>query len=350
MDAISDPTFFHSKLKHQVSEETPSLLTVILDTNPSVWGFENEESNLLEALKSVIVFLNAHLAFNSANQVAVIAAYSNGVKYLFPRDKTKVSETSNGKDIKTKLNIIDSKMYTQFRKVDEAVLEELYNLFEMEQKLYTDMKNNDNKDSNTKFVKSSLAGALSSSLTYVNRILKENLNLKSRILIVSSGSKNERQSEVFQYIPIMNCIFTASKLKCPIDVVKIGGNPQATFLQQATDATNGVYLHVESTKGLIQYLSTAMFIDPTLRRIIVKPNQGIVDFRTSCFLTGKVVAIGFVCSVCLCVLSVIPSGNRCPACDCEFDEKIIKKMKRKPIGKNGNGGVSTNRINKQAKK
>ena len=124
-------------------------------------------------------------------------------------------------------------------------------------------------------------------------------------------------------------------MKCPIDVVKIGGSIESTFLQQATDATNGVYLHVENTRGLIQYLSTAMFIDPSLRNVIVKPNQGSVDFRTSCFLTGKVVAVGFVCSVCLCVLSVIPPGQKCPACDSPFDSKIIARLKRKPVLSNG---------------
>ncbi|KAL6942129.1 hypothetical protein ACO0QE_003295 [Hanseniaspora vineae] len=404
MDNITDPAFYQNKLKNFVTEETPSLLTLVIDTNPAIWGFDEEkdESELINALESLVVFLNAHLAFNTSNRVCVIAAHAQGIQYLYPKanndlvdaydenvtkstlekkvfeeenwHKPVMSEENEEEDWlkpleqpnaskdgntnimedgfvhKKKSNIINKEMYAPFRKVDEAVLEELYQLFETEKaRTMTEKQQQQQqqqqdsqggvKSNSTKVTKSSISGAMSAALTYIHRTLKDNINLRARMLVVTSGSKNEEKSEIFQYIPIMNCIFTASKLKCPIDVVKIGGTPQATFLQQATDATNGVYLHVENTKGLIQYLSTAMFIEPALRQIIVKPTKGTVDFRTSCFLTGKVVAIGYVCSVCLCVLSLIPPGNKCPACGCEFDEKIIKRLKRKPVVKKLSNGV-----------
>ncbi|KAL6939682.1 hypothetical protein ACO0RG_003527 [Hanseniaspora osmophila] len=401
MDNITDPAFYQNKLKNFVTEETPSLLTLVIDTNPAIWGFDEDkdESELINALESLVVFLNAHLAFNTSNRVCVIAAHAEGIQYLYPKTNNDLIEAYEENATKTQLekkvfeeenwhkptsleeneeedwlkpldqpktaedekadmmgdglfhkknsNIINKEMYAPFRKVDEAVLEELYHLFEMErarsmaekQQQQQESQDGEQNTTNRKVTKSSISGAMSAALTYIHRTLKDNLNLRARMLVVTSGSKNEEKSEIFQYIPIMNCIFTASKLKCPIDVVKIGGTPQATFLQQATDATNGVYLHVENTKGLIQYLSTAMFIEPALRQIIVKPTKGTVDFRTSCFLTGKVVAIGYVCSVCLCVLSLIPPGNKCPACGCEFDEKIIKKLKRKPIVKKVSNGV-----------
>lgn len=324
MDAITDPTFHSTKPKSQYAEETPSLLTVIIDTAPQLWAeLDNERhqnANIITVLESVIVFLNAHLAFNSSNKVAVIAAHSQGIKYLYPKSYTNHNEgnTSNSSPLSKDLSIINNDMYRQFRNVDETLVEELYNLFQEEKR---------EVDKITQ--KSTLAGAMSAGLTYINRIAKElsTISLKSRLLVITCGSGGGRD-EIFQYIPIMNCIFSATKLKCPIDVVKIGGRRESTFLQQTTDATHGVYLHVESTQGLIQYLSTAMFIDPSLRQIIVKPSQGSVDFRTSCYLTGKVVAIGYICSVCLCVLSIIPPGNRCPACDSEFDERVIAKLKK----------------------
>ncbi|SCW01263.1 LAFE_0D08724g1_1 [Lachancea fermentati] len=324
MDAIADSAFQPTKAKSAVTEETPSLLTVIVDTTPKLWAELDKEShqdaNLISALQSLIVFLNAHLAFNSANQVAVIAAHSSGLKYLFPTTSS-VNQTTAQKS--GDLSIISTDMYRQFRNVDETVLEELYNLLKLEKS---------QPEPGNGIRKSALSGAMSAGLTYINRVTKEqdNISLKSRLLVITCGSSGGKD-EGFQYIPIMNCIFSATKTKCPIDVVKIGGTQESTFLQQATDATNGVYLHVNSTEGLIQYFSTAMFIDPSLRPIIVKPNQGSVDFRTSCYLTGKVVAVGFVCSVCLCVLSVIPPGNKCPACDSEFDEHVINRLKRKPV-------------------
>lgn len=318
MDAISDPTFQQTKPRSHLAEETPSLLIVVVDTAPRLWAELDNESNqdgrMIETLKSLLVFLNAHLAFNNSNQVAVIAAHSHGIKYLYPKSSSNHSTSRKNKD----LSIINNDMYRQFRNVDETFVEELYDLFQQEKERAGEVTQ-----------KSTLAGAMSAGLTYVNRVSKEleTISFKSRLLVVTCGSGGGTD-EIFQYIPIMNCIFSATKLKCPIDVVKIGGSKESTFLQQTTDATQGVYLHVESTEGLIQYLATAMFIDPSLRQIIVKPNQGSVDFRTSCYLTGKVVAIGYICSVCLCVLSVSPPGNRCPACDSEFDERVVSKLKK----------------------
>lgn len=316
MDAIADPNFQQTKSRANATEDVPSLLTVILDISPRLWAefdhVKGEKTSIISVLKSLIVFLNGHLAFNGANQVAVIAAYSQGIQYLYPRNTS-----NNSKD----LSIVNPNMYRRFRNVDEALVEDFYELFKKEDGLI-----------DQKVQKSTLSGAMSAGLAYTNRISKEyeSLGIKSRVLVITCGSSREKD-EIFQYIPIMNCIFSASKLKCPIDVIKIGGNKESTFLQQTTDATNGVYIHLDSTAGIIQYLSTAMSIDPSLRHIIVRPTQGSVDFRTSCYLTGKVVAIGFICSVCLCVLSVIPPGHKCPACDSEFDERVIAKLKKKPV-------------------
>lgn len=332
MDAIADPTFQQTKARSIHTEELPSLLTVVLDTSPKSWTKFDEETgekdNILHVLQALIVFLNAHLSFNTSNQVAVIAAHSQGIKYLYPKNKDTTNNNRTDNNSKTDnvssssdQSIISPGMYRRFRNVDETLIEEVVKLFKEEK---------ERVDKATQ--KSTLPGAMSAALAYTNRLLKEfeALSLKSRIMVMTCGNTDQKE-EIFQYIPIMNCIFSATKIKCPIDVVKIGGLKESTFLQQTTDATNGVYLHVDSTKGLIQYLTTAMFIDPSLRQIIVKPNQGSVDFRTSCYLTGRVVAVGYICSVCLCVLSIIPPGNKCPACDSEFDERVIAKLKKRPV-------------------
>ncbi|CCE61443.1 hypothetical protein TPHA_0A03670 [Tetrapisispora phaffii CBS 4417] len=332
MDAISDPAFQNTQIHSLNSDETPSLLTVIIDTSPRLWaeldGDMKEDGSIIKVLRSMLVFLNAHLATNNANKVAVIAAHSQGIKYLYPintshANKNKTNEISTSKK---DLAIINPNMYRQFRNVDESLVEEIYKIFQKEKAEYLEKPKQ----------KSTLAGAMSAGLTYINRIVKneENYTLKSRLVVITCGGNaytDNKVEEVIQYIPIMNCIFSATKMKCPIDVVKIGGSSESTFLQQATDATSGIYLYVKDYHGLIQYLLTAMFIEPSLRSTIVKPNSKSIDFRTSCYITGKVVAVGFICSICLCVMSILPPNNKCPACDSVFDEKVIVKLKRKPI-------------------
>ena len=40
--------------------------------------------------------------------------------------------------------------------------------------------------------------------------------------------------------------------------------------------------------------------------------------------------LGYVCSVCLCIMSQLPQSGKCPACDSEFDKKIIQDLNREP--------------------
>jgi len=100
MDAIADPNFKHQTSKINATEESPSLLTVIIDITPQLWtefdGKTGKKGNILDVLRSLIVFLNAHLAFNISNQVAVIAAHSQGIKYLYPKNSSNTE--SNGSD------------------------------------------------------------------------------------------------------------------------------------------------------------------------------------------------------------------------------------------------------------
>ena len=177
MDAIADSVIHPTKSKAQEIEDTPSLLTVVMDTSIHSWvqlrkqssGEGANENQLIEALKSIVVFLNAHLAFNSANQVCIIAAHSKGIKYLYPSADSVSSKS-----------MVSSDMYRGFRNVDEIVVEQWYSLF----------KDEAEGDESKVSMKSSLSGAMSSALTYVNRILKENenTNLRSRLLVITCGT------------------------------------------------------------------------------------------------------------------------------------------------------------------
>lgn len=119
--------------------------------------------------------------------------------------------------------------------------------------------------------------------------------LTARILIVSvSGDLAS------QYIPIMNGIFACQRLHIPIDILKLAGD--TVFLQQAADATGGIYMAPtgEHIGGLLQYLMMAYLPDQEARKCLVLPGEGeAVDFRAACFCHRRVVDVGFVCSICL---------------------------------------------------
>jgi transcription initiation factor TFIIH subunit 3 len=144
----------------------------------------------------------------------------------------------------------------------------------------------------------SLAALADSENTHVDRI-----PLTSRILIISVSGDLANQ-----YIPVMNSIFAAQRKKIPIDILKLAGD--TVLLQQASDATGGVYMKPERPEGLLQYLMMAFLPDATARNSLVIPSAGGVDFRAACFCHRKVVDIGYVCSVCLSSMSnqIMPTG------------------------------------------
>lgn len=321
MDAIADKTFKTEAHNLQHSNDSPSLLTVIIDTNPLIWSQVQEQPeatgdstlSFTSMLESLTVGINAHLALNNANEVAVIANHHTGAHFLYPVKKKEQVEKTNGEH-----KFVQKEMYRQFRMIDESFLSSAFELFQT----------SGDDEQSIKPPKNSLSASLSLALTYINkRQHTSTTSIKTRILIV-----NVTQDTHLKYIPIMNSIFAAQKLHIPIDVAQLSTTQDSTFLQQASDATNGVYLKIETTKtALIQYLTTVFFLDPSIRPIVIAPSNGDIDFRASCYLTGKIVDMGFVCSVCLCILSLIPNDRKCPACESEFEANVVKKLLKKPV-------------------
>ncbi|ONH69496.1 RNA polymerase II transcription factor B subunit 4 [Cyberlindnera fabianii] len=323
MEAIADKAF--------TTEAPQKALT-------AQWHQLGDKKALRKVLESLTIAMNAHISLNNANRVAIIASHSDGARFIYPAEATHASndtsrtvpppdstedtpmpDTANGSKSTTPepkastSKFVSSQMYRQFKVVDDAFFENVLSLFTSEIP--------------SKPPRNSLSSSLSHALAYINKTQNIDPAMKARILIV-----NVSPDEHIKYIPIMNCIFAAQKMKIPINVCQLSGD--ATFLQQAADATSGVYLHIEDIDGLVQYFSTAFFVDPSLKSILIKPTSGNIDFRASCFKTGKVVDIGYVCSVCLCILSEVPEDEKCPACDSEFDPHVIKKLKRRPaVGK-----------------
>lgn len=372
MDAISDRAFTETAATtaqniHKVIDETPSHLTVILDVHPLEWKNYMEKHENVEfrhVTSAMLVMLNSHLALNSGNEVSLYVANSfyHGAKRMFPvNDEAEADEEGtvekkdnnstgeNNEDTKMndededdedegikarprikendnsnkngKRSLLKSKgIYGQFKVIDEKILEALDKMYKVEPERLRQIIS---KDKN--FVKGTMTGAISSALTAINKLQKseDKLNMKARVMIISVSGDN-----TLPYVSMMNTIFAAQKMKVSLDVCKLG--EKSIFLQQTSDATNGVYIDIKHPSGLIQYMSSALFIEPLLRPIVVLPTNTSVDFRASCFVSNKVVDIGYVCSVCLCILSMVPSDERCPTCFSKFEHKLITRMKRKP--------------------
>jgi len=288
---------------------SPSLLVILLDTNPHAWALLSSTLPLSKAIANILVFINAHLAVNNANSVAVVASHSHRAVWLYPRPP------SSSEDVHMEDEIIGSienaNKYRPFALIEKSVLTSLRELI-----------NTTTEDDVSTSTTTQMAGALTLALSCINKATisysggsidsKPTLNtdntelsvgLQSRILVISvSGDL------AHQYIPIMNSTFAAQRLRIPIDILKLAGD--TVFLQQASDATKGIYMQLRSPQGLLQYLMMAFLPDQSSRKHLVAPTEEVVDFRAACFCHKKVVDIGFVCSICLSICSILRATRR----------------------------------------
>lgn len=347
-------------------EPPPSLLTIILDTNPNAWALLAPTLPLSAAIANLLVFINAHLAFNNSNKVAIIASHTQRAEFLYPIPSQDDSSQANGSpqngahdglDGDTRMAgsdegsgtaaADDANHYLPFRHIQTTLLSAMSKLYKAT-----------SPESLTPTT--SIAGALTLALTYINKqsialstttSSKTNADplvapsdpnsitpatLNPRILILSvSGDL------AHQYIPIMNTIFACQRLTIPIDICKIAGD--SVFLQQASDATHGTYIALTHPRGLLQYLMLGFLPDQSSRKYLVPPTAVGVDFRAACFCHRKVVDVGFVCSICLSIFCSPPEGAICLTCGThlqlgEYGGKPAVVAKRKKKRKKGVDG------------
>lgn len=320
----------------------PSLLTIILDTNPNAWALLADTLPFSRVVANLLVFINAHLAFNHANKIAIIASHTLRAEFLYPtpthRNSTKPdepdSEAGDANSLDEHFSADDANKYRPFRLIQETLVASLSHLLATTP-----------ATSLPAVPTTSIAGALTLALTYSGKqpllmssvaptnnpsLSKESASppLLSRILILSvSGDL------AHQYIPIMNSIFACQRLSIPIDIAKIAGD--TVFLQQASDATRGTYVKLEHPQGLLQYLMMAFLPDQISRRNLVNPTQVGVDFRAACFCHRDVVDVGFVCSICLSIFCSAPDGGNCLTCGTQLrfgkygGKPAVRSKKRK---------------------
>ncbi|KAG0274901.1 RNA polymerase II transcription factor B subunit 4 [Linnemannia exigua] len=215
------------------SEDDSNLLVMVIDTNPFEWEHPSAPLKLNEALQHILAFMNAHLAGRHDNKLAVIASHVGVSKFLYPTP----NETIPGGKVQTKK---DANAYQSFKIVNDAVLAGITRL------LQDPRPTLEEKDLGS----SKIAASLSLGLCYINQVLKLDAlgHIKPRMLVLTVSPDSSSD-----YIPIMNCIFSAQKANIPIDVCKIWGE-DAVFLQQAAHITEGIYMRPNDPRGLLQVL------------------------------------------------------------------------------------------------
>lgn len=346
----NDPTKMNAvdatdRTEKQDEAEAPSLLTIILDTNPHAWALLADSLPLSKAVANLLVFINAHLAINHANRIAVLASHAERAEWLYPTPAKSRSDdnVTNGEDTSMRDSTFeapqdDANKYRPFAHIEHALLQNLRHLMDTT-----------TPDSLSSTPSTMIAGALTLALTYISKSTlslpgttntsssaqfnysdptsvsaggnevnpedskanQASTGLTSRILILSVSGDLANQ-----YIPIMNSIFASQRLNIPIDILKLAGD--TVFLQQAADATGGIYTALATPTqhaGLLQYLMFAYLPDAAAREHLISPGEGEgVDFRAACFCHRRIVDIGYVCSICLSIFCEPLKDSMCLTC------------------------------------
>ncbi|KAK6345859.1 RNA polymerase II transcription factor B subunit 4 [Orbilia blumenaviensis] len=323
-----------------------TLQVIILDTNPLAWAKLEKSSSLSfpSALSQLLIFANAHLAFSQSNRCAVIANHIDGAHFLSPADPGIDPRDPGEADLTPEeLKEIaqqNASKYRVFRLLEDEVRASYRRLIMGTTPAAVMASPNG----------SSMAGALGAALSYINRICFGGTGGRStgvpgdeKSKVTSAGGKVDDTGRTMhakilvvsvtpdpanQYIPVMNSIFASQRLKVPIDVCKLQN--ATVFLQQAADATGGVYMEPEHPQGLLQYLMVGFLPDHLARRSLILPTKVDVDFRAACFCHKKVMDIGFVCSICLSIFCDPPEGAVCSTCQVKLDVTSLENL-GKPV-------------------
>ncbi|KAG0233133.1 RNA polymerase II transcription factor B subunit 4 [Actinomortierella wolfii] len=211
-----------------------NLLVLVIDTNPFEWQHPSAPLKLNDALQHILIFMNAHLAGRHDNKLAVIASHVGVSKFLYPKPSD-LHESSVKPQVKK-----DANVYQTFKLADDAVLEGIDQLLRDFEPTLEEKNRGSSK----------IAAALSLGLCYINQVVKADGMGRIRPRILALTVSPDASSD---YIPSMNCIFSAQKANIPIDVCKIWGE-DAVFLQQASHITGGIYIRLDDPHGLLQFL------------------------------------------------------------------------------------------------
>lgn len=363
MDAVDATTHYEI----YATEETPSLTSIVIDTNPRAWAAINNVLPISKALANILVFVNSQLAYSSSNQVAIIASHTNRAVWLWPTpakppkpSSAQENGNSNGGDVEMadadsarqqqKHSSSSSKRkaaankFAQFAQIESAILTSLRDLI------------TSTTEADLAATTTQISGALTLALHHANKTslhltaadgaqatagsTKANgaatasnpaaasaaaataggggalRGLHARILVLSVSD-----SSPSQYIPTMNAVFAASHAGIPIDILSLHGSP--TFLQQASYITRGTFLEATSPQGLLQYLMFGFASAIDSRQTVTTTTTGAGQAGTRAAIDGATGLEQLVSpsttnvdfrAACFCHRKVIDTGFVCSVC------------------------------------
>lgn len=333
-----------SDFRVRAADDPPSLLVVIFDAAALSWAElagDRAATTVQSVTEQMLVFLNSFILLHESNRVCVILASPSGAELVYPKLQGPGSRCSD-LHLVAEDNALDAAVggsgfilhgeQAPFQ-IRDAVLTGVKNAFEAQE---GDILNSP----------ASISTALATALCLHNRarcIKKERsatgqgngqFNSDSgpwngrTLMIVASEDVPE------QYVPIMNCIFSAQRMGVSLDSCVLSGK-DSTYLQQAAYLTNGVCLRPNEfssndTSALVQILQTVFLTDRLSRDFLAMPTPEKVDFRASCMMTRQIIDVGYTCSVCLSTFatSVGKGAAMCPICSARF--AITSKARRRP--------------------
>ncbi|KAG0194432.1 RNA polymerase II transcription factor B subunit 4 [Apophysomyces sp. BC1034] len=108
------------------SEDDSNLLVLIIDTNPFVWAESAKAAvplSLDDALRQLLIFINAHLALKYNNKVVAIASHVGHSKFLYPLSNEEARNTNSSYVSRRNAN-----MYPNFQFVTDQIVARLQEL------------------------------------------------------------------------------------------------------------------------------------------------------------------------------------------------------------------------------
>lgn len=135
--------------------------------------------------------------------------------------------------------------------------------------------------------------------------------LQSRVLILQAAP-----DDAAQYIPVINCAFSAQRMALCLDSMCVGRHG-STLLQQCAHTTGGVHTHPTPAvhAALYEHMVSLYLPEPALRSLLLLPPQHSVDLRASCFCHKRPLELGWICSVCLSIWC--KQSSSCAICGLE---------------------------------
>lgn len=323
-DGLSSTIFEFCCVIHRISmarnpTDDVSQVVLLLDVNPFFWGAEaasggrsNGSGGLAfdQYFQHALMFVNGILLLNHTNRIVIIATGSSTCAFLYDSTAT---DGINGSSVTSKAN-----KKTQVSRT-ELITKSMQEFVSKEEEA--------SKES-SQIQYSNISGSLSMALCYIQRVLRGPLPHPQARILCLQGSPDAP----YQYISVMNSIFSAQRNGVVIDACVVGSQHSA-FLQQATHITGGIYMKPPQPDGLFEYLMMVFTTDLFSRQFLQLPRPVGVDFRASCFCHKKTIDMGFVCSVCLSIFC--KHHQTCSTCGATFSRSnstTVTGMKRKAPG------------------